>query len=73
MQDRRWRLATQYSTFKESEKAYGIALMVHGEDLPGIMNIFTIEVETQGCEATAICYLKVPLPFSLNTKNLALM
>ena len=59
MQDRRWRLATQQSTSKESEKAYKIALMVHGENLAGIKNIFRTEVETHGSEATAICYLKV--------------
>ena len=59
MQDRRWRLAIQQATCKESEKAYNIALMAHGEDLAGIMNIFTTEIDTHGSEATAICYLKV--------------
>ena len=59
MQDRRWRLATQQSTSKESEEAYKIALIAHGEDLAGIMNIFKTEVETHGSEARAICYLKV--------------
>ena len=59
MQDRRWRLATQQSTSKELEKAYTIALLAHSEDLAGILNIFTAEVETHGSEAIAICYLKV--------------
>lgn len=63
MQDRRWRLATRQSTSKESEKGYRIALLAHGEDLAGIMNIFTSEVETHGSEATAICYLKVHTVF----------
>ena len=65
MQDRRWRLATQQSTSKESEKAYKIAFMAHWEDLEGITNIFKTEVEKHGSEATAICYLKVQFPFFL--------
>ena len=66
MQDRRWRLAIKQATCRESEKAYNIALMAHAEDLDGIMNIFTTEVDTHGSEATAICYLKVQLHFFEN-------
>ena len=68
MQDRRWRLAIQQKTCKESEKAYNIALMAHAEDLTGIMNIFTSEVDFHGSEATAICYLKVQLHFFFKNK-----
>ena len=68
MQDRRWRLAIQQTTCKESEKAYNIATVAHSEDLAVIMNIFTTEVDTHGSEATAICYLKVELHFFFKNK-----
>ena len=61
MQDRQWRLATQKSDSKESEKAFKIALLAHGEDIDGIMKFFATEIETHGSEATAICYLKVQM------------
>ena len=69
MQDRRWRLATQQSTSKESEKAFKIAVMAHDEDLDGIMNVFKTEVEKHGSEATNICYLKVEPFFLQKTKT----